>query len=280
MTKLIDGRALADKILVDLRRRVARLARQGIRPRLAVILVGNDPASVLYVRRKGKAAKAIGLRFTLVKLPARVPRRALLEKIKKLQIKPDLAGLIVQLPLPKTLNHPEVLNAIRPEIDVDCLTDVNLGKLMRGAPDFIPPTPAAILAILKSLRCQLLGSNITIVGTGLLVGRPLAMLCMQAGASVTTVNSRSGGLKEKCRAADIIISAVGIPNLIRGNMVKPRAIVIDAGSGLVGNKVAGDVHLPSVQRIAAAVTPTPGGVGPLTVAKLLENTVRCAERLW
>lgn len=276
--QLINGQAIAETINQKTKRRVQKLKRLGVAPKLAVILVGRDSASETYVKKKGEVAARVGIDFALIKLPAQTSQAMLLAKLKSLQQDPALSGLIVQLPLPEPLYTPEVLNAIAPEVDVDCLTDVNAGKLMMKTAELFPPTPAGILTILDHLKVAIAENNVVILGLGALVGKPLAVMMINERASVTTINSRTRDVAAKCLAADIIVSAVGKPNLVRGPMVKPGAIVIDAGICFVGKKMCGDVNLPEVQARAAYVTPTPGGVGPITVAMLLANTVTCAEQ--
>lgn len=275
---LINGHSVAAKINARTLKKIKALKKKNIIPRLEVILAGEDKPSQTYVRRKGEAAKKLGIDFKLHALPASITLPELVAKIKAVQTNRRLSGLIVQLPLPEPLYTPGVLNAIRPELDVDCLTDVNLGKLIMNTTSIFPPTPAAILAILKAHHVTLPGKNVTVIGQGALVGKPLTVMLVNAGASVTTVNSRTRSVAEKCRAADIIITGVGKKNLVRGAMVSPGTIVIDAGVDFVNGKMYGDVNVAEVSKKSAFVTPTPGGVGPVTVAMLLANTVACAEK--
>ncbi|MEK7644177.1 MAG: bifunctional 5,10-methylenetetrahydrofolate dehydrogenase/5,10-methenyltetrahydrofolate cyclohydrolase [Patescibacteria group bacterium] len=275
---LIDGRKIATEILKKLKKRVEKLRAKGIIPKLAVILVGADRPSQTYVRKKSEAATAVGIEFVLHQLPARITRKKIIEKINEIQTDARLSGLIVQLPLPEPLFTDEVLNAIRPEYDVDCLTDANLGRLVKGDDTILPPTPGAVMAILENLGVPVSGKNVTILGTGALVGKPLAIILMNMGASVTTCNSRTVDTKQKCLQADILISAVGKKDLVRGEMIKEGAIVIDSGVDFVHNQMFGDVNFEEAVVKAGFVTPTPGGVGPITVARLLWNTVLCAEK--
>lgn len=274
---LIDGQAIANGILVRVKNHVAFLQTKNIQPRLAVILVGDHAPSLRYVTRKAKAAAEVGIGFDLVRLPADIDRATIINTIQTLQKNPALSGLIVQLPLPEPLYTSEVLNAIEPARDIDCLTDANMGKLIMNTGWITPPTAAAAFAIIKDQKIQVVGKNVVVIGLGALVGKPLAIMLMNARASVTTINSTTTDVAAKCLAADIIVSGVGKGGLVRGNMVKPGALVIDAGVSFADGVVQGDVV---VNEIAghALVTPTPGGVGPLTIAKLLENTVRCAAR--
>lgn len=276
-TGLIDGKIIANHILDRVKAQVVFLQTKNIQPRLAVILVGDHAPSIRYVHHKEKAATSVGIGFDLVHLPVDIDRATIIRTIKTLQTNPTLSGLIVQLPLPEPLYTSEVLNAIEPDRDIDCLTDVNMGKLMMNTGWITPPTAAAAMTIINDQKINVVGKNVAIIGLGALVGKPLSVMLMNARASVTTINSATHDVAAKCLAADIIISGVGKAGLVRGNMVKPGALVIDAGVSFVDAIMSGDAV---VEEIAdhALVTPTPGGVGPITIAKLLENTVICAAR--
>ncbi len=276
-TGLIDGQAIADKILARVKNHVDFLQTKNVQPRLAVLLVGDHAPSIRYVTRKEKAAAEVGIGFDLVRLPADIDRATIINTIKTLQANPALSGLIVQLPLPEPLYTSEVLNTIEPDRDIDCLTDVNMGKLMMNTGWITPPTAAAAMAIINDQKIDVVGKNVVVIGLGALVGKPLSVMLMNARASVTTINSATRDVTAKCLAADIIISGVGKAGLVRGNMVKPGALVIDAGVSFVDAIMSGDAVVEEIVD-HALVTPTPGGVGPLTIAKLLENTVRCAAR--
>jgi len=277
---IIDGHAVAEKILERTKNKVAELNEKGIDVTLAVILVGEDKPSQSYVKHKGLSAEKVGINFTLHKFPADITKEELIKQVKDIQNNPKLTGLIVQLPLPEPLYTTDVLNAIRPEIDVDCLTDVNLGKIVMKTNTIVPPTPGAVITILKDIGTDLVGKDVTIVGTGALVGKPLAIMMMNEGASVTTINSNNKNTKEKCLGADIIVSGVGKKDLVRGDMVKKGAVVIDTGVDFENGKMFGDVNVEEIDKIASYVTPTPKGVGPNTVARLLWNTAVCAEQLF
>lgn len=274
---LIDGKALAKTIEQTVAQKVARLKEQGITPELHVVLVGEDKASHSYVNNKAKAALRVGMNFMLHELPSETTEQEMLETLQTLQENPRLSGLIIQIPLPEHLYTEKVLNAIKPENDIDCLTNINLGRLVMNNPLFTPPTPAATLAIIESLGVSVKGKNVTVIGTGALVGKPLAIMLVNLGASVTTINSRSINVIEKCLSADIIITGVGKKNILTANMVKPGAIVIDTGFVYDNGVVSGDVDFAEVSKIAGHITPTPGGVGPVTIAQLLTNTVLAAE---
>lgn len=278
MGNLINGKAIAEKFEQKTAEHVQKLKNQGVIPKLAVVLVGADKPSQTYVRKKGEAAQRLGMEFALHELPAEIGKEELVQKVRDIQDDPQLSGLIVQLPLPETLYTSEVLNAIRPELDVDCLTDVNIGKLVMKTNYLVPPTPGAVITILKDLDLDLVGKNVTIIGVGALVGKPLAIMMMNERATVTTCNSATKDTKAKCLNADIIVTGVGKKGVLRGDMVKEGAVVVDTGVCFVDGKMYGDVNVPEVLEKAIFVTPTPGGVGPVTVARLLWNTVICAER--
>ena len=277
---LIDGKSIANELNKKTAERVALLQQQGIPVKLAVILIGDDKPSRTYVQNKDKAAKKVGIDFQLVELPADISKEDIVGKIDELQSDPDLSGLIVQLPLPEPLYTDDVLNAIDPARDVDCLTNDNLGRLVMKTNFIVPPTPGAVMSVLEEIGAKktLVGKNVVIIGTGALVGKPLAIMMMNERASVTTCNSATRDTKEKCLAADIIVTGVGKKDVLRGDMVSDGAIVIDTGISFVNGKMYGDVNVEEVAEKAAYVTPTPGGIGPITVARLLRNTTICAER--
>ena len=278
MTQIVDGKKIAEKIFTRLQGEVSILKQQGINPKLGVFLIGNDQPSHTYVGKKGEACEQIGVEFLLKKYEENITEGELIAEIKAIQKNENLSGLIVQLPLPKHIDAQRVIKHIKPEIDVDCLTSNNLGKLITGDYWIEPPTPGAILEILKHHQIELKGKNVVLMGTGTLIGRPLANLLFHAQASVSTCNSSTKDPEELTKRADIIISGVGKHNLITGNMIKKDAVVIDAGVCFVDGKMYGDINFAEVKEKASLVTPTPGGVGPLTVAKLVENTVKCAQK--
>lgn len=272
---LIKGKSVAEKIEAEVKKRVLKLNKKGIKVNLDVILVGNNLASETYVKRKSEAALRVGIEFKLHKFPASISKAELISNIKNIQKRTD--GILIQLPLPEKLYSAEVLNAIDPNKDVDCLTHDNLGRLVLQSNYIAPPTPAAALTILKELNISLKGKNITLIGTGALVGKPLAIMLVNEGASVTTCNIYTRNIEKKCQGADIIITGVGKKDLVRGNMVKDGAVVIDTGFVYENGKLMGDVNFEEVSRVAGHLSPTPGGIGPVTVAQLLQNTVICAE---
>lgn len=278
MSTIINGKTIAAKIEKTIAKRIAKLKKKGLAPRLAVVSVGEDKPSKLYIKRKQEAAQRVGIDFELHQFARDIKEDELLKKIKNIQKDKKLTGLIIQLPLPERLYNSKTLNAINPNIDVDCLTDTNLGKLVMKTNIIEPPTPWAIIHILKEIKADLIGKNITIVGMGALVGKPLAIMLANERASITTCNSRTKNIKKKCLEADIIITAVGKKNLLTADMVKKGAIIIDAGIVYVDKKMRGDADFENVAQKASYITPTPGGVGPITVSKLLLNTLVCAER--
>lgn len=275
---LINGKQIADSINKQTARAVKALKSRGFTPKLAVIFVGHDKPSATYIRKKQEAAEQVGIEFVMHHFPASVTKDELIRAINKIQKNKMVSGLIIQLPLPERLYVPEVLNAVSPNIDVDCLTDTNTGKLVMGTSWLTPPTPTAVIEVLQNIKVNLKGKNVTIVGTGALVGRPLAIMMMNAGASVITCNSRTNNTKEKCLEADIVVMAVGKKDLLRGDMIRPGTIVIDTGIAFEQGKMYGDVNRKEIQEKSSYLTPTPGGIGPITVSLLLKNTLICAKR--
>jgi methylenetetrahydrofolate dehydrogenase (NADP+) / methenyltetrahydrofolate cyclohydrolase len=269
MTQIVNGNLIAKATLERLKAKIRKL---NLKPSLAVVLVGGDLPSATYVRKKEEAARSIGVKFSLYRFPATISETKLIAEIKKIQ-QQKLSGIIVQLPLPKNLDKKKILNALDPEIDVDFLTWESLGKLVIGENVLVPPSPGAVLEILKYYKVNLRGKDIVLVGMGDLIGKPLTNIFLHMPVTLTTCNKDTKNLGEITRSADILITGVGKANLIKGNMVKKGAVVIDAGVSFIGKKMHGDVDFGQVSNVASILTPTPGGVGPITVAKLLENTV-------
>jgi len=272
MGKLIDGNKIARRIETALIKKIRRLKSQTKVPKLVVVLVGADKSSKKYVEKKRARAEKIGVLFELKKFPAGVTTRELLAAIRKIQTDQSSNGLIIQLPLPKQIDKNKILNAVRPEIDVDCLNAKNQLKLAKGQKTFLPPTPAAILEILKSLKIKFKNKTVAVIGQGRLVGKPITAILRQRGARVK-VGNQATDLKKLCLDADIIITGAGKRNLVTKAMVRKDAVVIDAGITFVGKKLYGDADWKNIQRVAKYVTPTPGGVGPITVSCLLRNVV-------
>jgi len=269
MPIIVDGKIIADKILARLKRTVSKMPAK---PYLAVVLVGQDAASMTYVRKKQDAARGIGVRFALYEYPQSISTFSLVRNLKQIQSRP-LSGIIVQLPLPPGIDKQAVLNALKPSLDVDYLSWESLGKLVIGENRLVPPTPGAILEILKQYKISLQGQHVVLVGAGNLIGKPLANILIQLPLTLTVCSKESKNLTQLTRQADVLITGAGQAQLIRGSMVKKGAVVIDAGVSFKGKKIFGDVHFQEVSKVARLITPTPGGVGPITVAKLLENTV-------
>lgn len=276
MSKVINGKAIAAKIESKIKKEINWLK---IQPKLVVIFVGRNSPSQTYIKRKQEATKRVGIDFVLKKFPANISKLSLIKKVKLIQKTEKPHGLIIQLPLPEPLWTSDVLNAVNPKIDADCLTDFNQAKLLTRVNRLEPPTPAAVMEILRHLKINLRGKNITVVGTGRLVGKPLAVMLANAGADVTACDSKTENLKTECLKADVIVTAVGKRNLLTADMVKKGAVVIDTGIIFINHKMFGDVDFANVKKKARFITPVPGGVGPITVAKLLENTVKCAEKI-
>ena len=279
IAQLLDGKALAKKIQAQLQQRVKTLQSQpGRSPGLAVLMVGDNPASAVYVRNKERACTRVGISSFGRHFPASATQEQLHEAIQQLNQDERVDGILVQLPLPDHLDAVKLLHQIHPDKDVDGLHPTNLGKLVRSEPGLRSCTPLGILRLLQEYQVDLRGKQATIVGRSILVGKPVALMLLAEDATVTIAHSRTQNLSEITRQADILIVAAGRPHLISGEMVKPRAIVVDVGINRivdeVGNsRLVGDVDFDSVQRVAQFLTPVPGGVGPMTVSMLLENTV-------
>jgi methylenetetrahydrofolate dehydrogenase (NADP+)/methenyltetrahydrofolate cyclohydrolase len=276
--KIIDGKSLAATLRASLKNRIAMLAARGLRPGLAAILAGDDPASRVYVRNKARACDDTGVRSELHEFPERVSAAELLERIARLNADPAMHGILVQLPLPPQLDEDRVLEAVAPHKDVDGFHALNLGALVQGRPGFVPGTPAGVMRLLQHAGIEATGKQAVIVGRSTIVGKPLALLLLQKDATVTICHSRSTNLAALTRGADILVAAAGRAQLITAEMVKPGACVIDVGvNRMPDGKLAGDVDFAGVSKVAGCITPVPGGVGPMTIAMLIENTVRAAE---
>ena len=281
--QLLDGNALGQKLRAGFKQRAEELAAQGMRPGLAVILVGEDPASQVYVRNKVNACQQAGFHSDKFTFPADVAPQVVLDKIAELNADPKIHGILVQLPLPRQFDADAVLDAIAAEKDVDGFRAENVGALMQGQPCFIPCTPYGVMKFFEDAGISLKGKEAVVVGRSNIVGKPMAMLLLHAGATVTICHSQTRDLAEHCRRADILVAAVGRPKMITGDMVKPGAVVIDVGinrlqDGPDAGKLCGDVDFASVKDVAAFITPVPGGVGPMTITMLLANTLESAER--
>jgi methylenetetrahydrofolate dehydrogenase (NADP+)/methenyltetrahydrofolate cyclohydrolase len=278
-TRIIDGVALSDRIRAALREQVARLAARGVQPGLAVIILGEDPASTAYVRHKMKACADLGLRSVQIGLPATTTESALLAQVAALNADPAVHGILVQLPLPKHVAIAAVQRAVAPDKDVDGFHPCNVGSLVTGTPGFVPCTPAGVMAILDGEGVNPWGLHAVVVGQSSIVGKPLAHLLLQRGATVTICHSKTRDLGSHTRRGDIVVAAVGKPKLIAAGMVKSGAVVIDVGiSRQPDGKLAGDCDFAGLVGVASHLTPVPGGVGPMTITMLLANAIRAAER--
>ena len=277
MAKILDGKMVSQRIKDELAQEVIKLKEKGIEPGLAVIIVGDDPASRVYVNNKKKACEQIGVYSEEYALPEQTAQEELLELIDKLNHDKKINGILVQLPVPKHINEETIINAIKPEKDVDAFHPVNVGKIMVGNFDFVPCTPAGVMELIKESGIEVEGKECVVVGRSNIVGKPQAMLLLHKNGTVTICHSRTKDLKEKTLQADILVAAVGIPEFIKGDMIKPGAVVIDVGINRLENKkLVGDVHYESAEKVAGAITPVPGGVGPMTIAMLMKNTVKAA----
>ena len=277
--QLIDGSALSKQIRADVARRAAVLAQRGVKPGLAVVLVGNDPASQVYVRNKVKACHEAGLHSVFEKYEADCSEAQLLARIAALNEDDTIHGILVQMPLPRHIDAHKVVEAIATRKDVDGFSVLSAGELMAGLPGFRPCTPYGCMKLIESTGVDLRGKHAVVIGRSNTVGKPMALLLLQANATVTICHSATADLGAHTRQADVVVAAVGRRNTLRADMVKPGAIVIDVGINRNDEgKLCGDVDFSAVSQVAAAITPVPGGVGPMTISMLLVNTLEAAER--
>lgn len=276
--QIIDGKAIAQKVRQEVQQEVLALSSQGIVPGLAVILVGDDPASQVYVRNKTRAGQEAGIAVFDHHLPAQTSQAELVALIRQLGGDPRVHGVLLQLPIPANLPVGEILDAIDPRKDVDGLLEANVGRLWLGRPRFVPCTPLGVMRLLRESETKLVGARAVVIGRSILVGRPMAGLLLGADATVTICHSRSADLGDRVAEADIVIAALGKPEAIAGHFIKPGATVIDVGiNRLADGRLVGDVAFAEAKLRARAITPVPGGVGPMTIAMLLHNTVRAAK---
>lgn len=277
MAKLLMGKEVSARIKAELKTEVENLKKEGINPGLAVIIVGEDPASQVYVRNKERACEECGIYSEKYALPAETTQEELLKLIDELNNKSSISGILVQLPVPKHIDEKTIINAIAQNKDVDAFHPVNVGKIMVGNYDFVPCTPAGVMELIKESGIDVSGKECVIVGRSNIVGKPQAMLLLHQNGTVTICHSKTKNLAEKTKNADILVAAVGIPNFIKGDMIKKGAVVIDVGINRLENKkLCGDVEFESAEKVAGAITPVPGGVGPMTIAMLMKNTVKAA----
>ncbi|MEN3185425.1 MAG: bifunctional methylenetetrahydrofolate dehydrogenase/methenyltetrahydrofolate cyclohydrolase FolD [Atribacterota bacterium] len=281
---IIDGKGIAEKIQEELKSRIAYLSAKDFQPGLAVILVGNNPASQVYVRNKEKACARLGIASFKYHLPGDVRPEEIFDLVERLNHDTRVHGILVQLPLPPQILEKEVLYRVSPDKDVDGFHPYNLGRLMIGDPVFLPCTPWGVQELLLRSQIDVEGRNVVIVGRSNIVGKPLAMILVQkakgANATVSICHTRTPNLLEYTRRADILVAACGVPEMIKGDMVREGVVVVDVGINKVGDHLVGDVEFESVSHKASFITPVPGGVGPMTIAMLMANTVKAAERFY
>ena len=279
MAKIIDGKAISKQVREEIAADVVSFKeKHGQAPGLAVIIVGNDPASQVYVRNKKKACEEVGFYSESYELPAETTQEELVALVEKLNSDDKINGILVQLPLPKHLNETEILLKIKPEKDVDAFHPYNVGKIMIGNHDFLPCTPAGVMVLLERSGIEIAGKKCVVIGRSNIVGKPMAMLLLHANGTVTICHSRTQNLKEICREADILVASIGKPEFVTGDMVKDGAVVVDVGINRLDNgKLVGDVAFSEVEPKASYITPVPGGVGPMTITMLLKNTLTAAE---
>ena len=279
MALIIDGKAVSAATRAEIKQEVAALSEKGVEIGLAVIIVGDDPASRVYVNNKKKACAELGIRSEEYALPAETTNEELLSLIRELNGRADINGILCQLPLPRHLDEKAVINTISPEKDVDAFHPVNVGGIMTGDYTFLPCTPTGVMQMLKHYDISCEGKKCVVIGRSNIVGKPMAMLALHDNATVTICHSRTVGLKEVCKEADILIAAVGRPKFVTADMVKPGAVVIDVGMDRDENgKLCGDVDFDNVVDVASAISPVPGGVGPMTITMLMKNTLTAAKQ--
>ena len=279
MAELINGKAVSAKIRDDIRSEVKVFKDEtGITPGLAVILVGNDPASTVYVRNKHKACLDLGFNSYQIELPEDTTEYELIHKINELNLDDSVNGILVQLPLPRHISEQRVIESILPSKDVDAFHPANVGRITLGTYSFLPCTPAGIMQLLNYYKVDVSGKRCVVIGRSNIVGKPMALLLLEKNGTVTICHSRTVGLAQICREADILVVAVGRPGFLTADMVKPGAVVIDVGiNRLSDGKIVGDVDFEPVSRLASLITPVPGGVGPMTITTLLRNTLTAAK---
>jgi len=276
---IIDGKKIAAELREELKKKIIEFkATYKSVPGLTVILIGEDPASKIYVKNKQKYAKDIGINSEVIKYPDSIDEKTVLEKISELNKDKKISGILVQLPLPKHINKKKIIDAILPEKDVDGFHPVNVGNLSSGYESKVPCTPLGCILLLREVEKDLKGKHAVIIGRSNLNGKPMAQLLLKENCTVTITHSKTKDLKNECKRADIIVAAVGQPKLVKGDWVKKGAIVIDVGINKTANGLEGDVDFGEVSKVVKAITPVPGGVGPMTIACLLSNTIECFKR--
>ena len=278
MAKIIDGKAISAEVRAEIKKEVSLLAENGIKVCLAVVIVGDDPASQVYVRNKKRACDETGIASEIIAMPSETTEEELISVLDGLNSRSEINGILVQLPLPKHINERNIIAHIDPKKDVDAFCDENVGRIMTGNFSFLPCTPAGIIELLRRSGVSVCGKDCVVIGRSNIVGKPMAMLLLHENGTVTICHSRTKNLPEITRRADILVSAVGKAGFVTADMVKPGAVVIDVGMNRTPEgKLTGDVAFASVEPIASLITPVPGGVGPMTVTMLLKNTVTAAK---
>ena len=273
---IIDGKKQAEIIRNEIKKEISDLKKKsGKTPSLTVILIGDFAPSLIYVKNKEKSAREVGINSEIIRYPKNVSEKDILEKIEELNKNDEISGILVQLPLPSQISKEKIINAINPSKDVDGFNPVNVGNLSSGYDSIVPCTPLGCLLLIKNIESNLAGKHAVIIGRSNLNGKPMAQLLLKENCTVTIVHSKTNDLQNECLKADILVAAVGVPNLIKKDWVKKNAIVIDVGINKVGEKIVGDVNFDALKDNVKAITPVPGGVGPMTIACLLKNTLTC-----
>ena len=273
---IIDGKKQAEIIRNEIKKEISDLKKKsGKTPSLTVILIGDFAPSLIYVKNKEKSAREVGINSEIIRYPKNVSEKDILEKIEELNKNDEISGILVQLPLPSQISKEKIINAINPSKDVDGFNPINVGNLSSGYDSIVPCTPLGCLLLIKKIESNLAGKHAVIIGRSNLNGKPMAQLLLKENCTVTIVHSKTNNLQNECLKADILVAAVGVPNLIKKDWVKKNAIVIDVGINKVGEKIVGDVNFDALKDNVKAITPVPGGVGPMTIACLLKNTLTC-----
>jgi len=275
---IIDGKKLSGKLIEEIKKEVLNLKKDGKPIGLSVILIGEYPPSLIYVKNKEKRAKEAGINSEIIKYSTDITENEVLNKIKELNKNKEVSGILVQLPLPNHINKEKIINAIDPLKDVDGFHPINVGNLASGNSSIVPCTPLGCLYLIKSVETNLSGKHAVILGRSNLNGKPMAQLLLKENCTVTIAHSKTIDLKSECKKADVLVAAVGVKELVKGDWIKKGAIVIDVGINKINDKIVGDVEFNATKELAKAITPVPGGVGPMTIACLLKNTLECYKK--
>jgi|TARA_B100000700_G_scaffold104881_1_gene118456 methylenetetrahydrofolate dehydrogenase (NADP+)/methenyltetrahydrofolate cyclohydrolase len=275
---IIDGKKISKDLIEKVKDEVSKIKKNGKTPGLAVILIGDYAPSQIYVKNKEKFAKEAGINSEVIRYPKEISEKEVLKKIDELNDNSKISGILVQLPLPPHINKEKIINAIKPSKDVDGFHPMNVGGLASGSKSIVPCTPLGCLFLIKSVEKNLEGKNAVILGRSNLNGKPMAQLLLKENCTVTILHSKTKDLKTECKRADILIAAVGVKEIVKGDWIKKDAIVIDVGINKANGKIVGDVDFESSKNVAKAITPVPGGVGPMTIACLLKNTLECFKK--